>query len=121
MRLVRVDSKALFERIGPILVVGVSIATLPSFAQGNTFAYAIFGVAFLLAFFPAALLARRSSNGSGSGSGRLTEFGLGGIVGSVLILSTVEIPSLQTGVLGLLVGVILAAALFYRRSNKSLG
>jgi hypothetical protein len=90
---------------------------LPRFAEGSAFAYVVFVVALILAFVPAAIIARRTSL-SGVPN-RATGLGLGAIVGGVLIVSAVDIPSLQTGVLGLLVGVVLAAAAFVPRSSHS--
>lgn len=99
-------------RVGPYLLCAVAVALLPSFAEGEAVAYVAFIVSVPCAFVPAAFIARRTSVSGGLSS--TAGIGLSAVVGGVLVVSSVDVPALQTTVLGLLVGIILAAAIFVR-------
>jgi hypothetical protein len=116
MRVMETRPGASLGRIGPFLLVGVAVAMLPSFANGESVAYVLFFVGAVLAFAPAAIVARKSS--STTPPDRSTSFGVTAIVGGVLIVSSVHEPPLQTGVLGIIVGVILAFAIFFPRRKQ---
>src|SRR5688572_23267947 len=95
------------DRAGPLVVAVVGAAFIPI---KEAIPYIVAGCGFLAGIVTAFVLTWRFPDSVSNRSGAANAVPIGAVVGVGLIVTSLDAPSLETGVLGTLVGLILGVA-----------